>query len=1806
MANNERDKIVKSWSGISEVALIKEVATKGEHIQLCIQYWARKRKMSVSEYELFFHDVVQTYVNRLLTERLVCKAENVLRNVQRDVKCFYYQFACESNDPELRELIMEHLVKREPCDDYEYLMQNLKFHWELLQQLKQSENIFANIKQHMKRVNLESLMALDTATQQRLMIELYFESHNVTLLHHINKYVLWDYLVETKKIEEIIRWCRIQNNSKIHQPNGQLSQLELKYWEWSLEIEMYKYALRCLQDNTDVVLRNFFASAGFFFDNERNSVQKVLQRICLTNSFQSNNNNIKTLPLANFMFDNMFYHLLLYDFVDSRQLEELAELCSEHKSLLKFLNSLKTNTIENLEGFKEISFYTTKYLESVGVDFEQEQSLATLFEFLTTEPSLSDLQCAATSGSLKSLKYLKIIHQQQQSETTVSNGQCPINVYDMLKTFKNLDYKRLKKDANLYGKISKYSDQSNPECKIKTKYTCRLNFLHYIKQSRSAYAVYIMLIEQLQNYAQITETHLFSACECVYDIALQYSSTDAEIITHCIAFCEMLGFDTQRLRCFLKLKKCLSNDDSRHCQNIGSIVVKSERLLIERLDNERKFPLNDFSAIMYVNGIVKNINNMEQASLVMQHYAANNDYWRLLVLFQYFEISLEQIKNLVKYFTILPMGDHLLRALTFATQASEGNTSIKRRTSLTRRQIKQSKQRKKESKTAVTTTSMETMSSSFASCHESAGIVNDLEPNNDRFVADCTNGGPDLFALIILYTNVNISNDMENVNNINEFLECMQQKHNRTITSTVINYLRTAVEQQLPIMAVLAASICGENKCNIDWCWLVWLSVTTNQWNNVFRLAVGINIQEFPWNLIDLLVRQSQIKSLVRSFKIFYPNNAMVHLFNFLQLTLCSEFGEKAVHELRVYALAWSNDELRLPLNPWSKREKLMKRTIKLLLLHLQNNFESTTDQMKFLTCVCQSGLSDITNQLDFCLLRGFCEILQMAGNGMTQRFPLNFIQLIQNDPSENKEYERILNCVLAGKEYDLAVRLASHLHKPISDIVYSKWVNSLELQLALPTVKNFDNYKFPFEQYEEEVASHSLPPETLVNFLLYASTRIPANSYRSRYYVLQKTLNVIKHHHLFPNESFDRDQIEYDMIINYLLLDDNDVSKLTLYHSEYYEEIMLSERCVLYKSFLELKELAGIEDLNISNKTELDEKQRKKLESLLYRLLDEGDIVEALRLQELFDVRPLDLRFVVFCMALAESMSNIHAMSNDERQLLAEVERSTFSKFTKRTLCPTTSGSGSYLSDSCSTLEFEEIPSKEKQETLAILQGIASKLKYGITIAKRVICCYRAAMYLDKEYLDVLRTKDVQILLQSIADDACLHRLLVVSDILTSTHMEPQEIAELLAYEITKAVVRPRFYIFSPDQQAKHMFRNADLWGYNIDRDLHLFLELTPDRTKLGACLLEYCDALKLYRKYQDNKHFEKNIFFERLAEIIAQYGQPNNATNSAGTTSNNSETSQVPRPSQVLSHKKQNIIYVELLIKAHQAFVHECSMEGIANVLNRAKVLNTILSQAKSWSLIVRMLIGIGRYREMYFCFDTLIENEQFESLLGQFDIEKTIGLRQAILAYLREYCAPQQGKELFKLAALNFLMYKDLAELWEQDAEDILNKIFNTYNLNDDLVDNKLNKLKCNTEMINLLNLSLEYYVHATENYLLDNKLLLAQKSASQAELTAMQIDLANKALEKPASTNGLHLCVSVINLKTMDEFKVLINNELSVSQTLILSRAYGYDINWSEALIYQFVINLKRSYLNDFLQQVDITDDIIENSIKWLIL
>lgn len=380
---------------------------------------------------------------------------------------------------------------------------------------------------------------------------------------------------------------------------------------------------------------------------------------------------------------------------------------------------------------------------------------------------------------------------------------------------------------------------------------------------------------------------------------------------------------------------------------------------------------------------------------------------------------------------------------------------------------------------------------------------------------------------------------------------------------------------------------------------------------------------------------------------------------------------------------------------------------------------------------------------------------------------------------------------------------------------------------------------------------------------------------------------------------------------------------------------------------------------------------------------------------------------------------------------------------------------------------------------------------------------------------------------------------------------------ADYLADKIAFAIVLSKFYIIpqsGSDSLHHHNTSNPNdthnLWGYDLDKEFRLFLTLCPSTAALGNRLLQHCDTLKFYRKFDPTKDATPanseppaiRDIFERLKELLDQ---------------------------KILSHKKQNTICVELLIKAHDCFVHECYMEGIAWVLHRTKILNVVLTNAKSWSLIVKMLMGVGRYREMYYCFETLIKNNQFESLLGKFDKDRVRGLNQAIISYLRENCP--ESTEYYRLTALHFRMYKEIAQMWESEAKAIVTSVlaqaqfamddqgvalpsYKHAPIDETTANTAAFHLRCTPDLVTHLNKAMEGYAHAAENYLLDNKLALGQTTASLAELIALQIFLVRKAIgSSPASTppdqpTTLNSCVCVVNIVSANMMKYIVNNHL----------------------------------------------------------
>lgn len=226
-----------------------------------------------------------------------------------------------------------------------------------------------------------------------------------------------------------------------------------------------------------------------------------------------------------------------------------------------------------------------------------------------------------------------------------------------------------------------------------------------------------------------------------------------------------------------------------------------------------------------------------------------------------------------------------------------------------------------------------------------------------------------------------------------------------------------------------------------------------------------------------------------------------------------------------------------------------------------------------------------------------------------------------------------------------------------------------------------------------------------------------------------------------------------------------------------------------------------------------------------------------------------------------------------------------------------------SYLDSTSDTsgYEFEEIPSREKQAVKEAIQNLAGKVKNGSNICRRVVQIYRASMYMDLPYEAVYKRKDPFSILKDAVEQETLNKLLVISDLISASKLSAEEVASFISNQLAESIIKSRFYLL---HNGPTVVKNI-LWGFNLDSQFHLFLDLCPNTTLFGSYLLLYCEALNIYRQptiYTERKNPRLNLVITSIQCILQD---------------------------KILSQKKQNTIQIELLIKAHLCFLYECSME-------------------------------------------------------------------------------------------------------------------------------------------------------------------------------------------------------------------------------------------------------------------------------------
>lgn len=477
-----------------------------------------------------------------------------------------------------------------------------------------------------------------------------------------------------------------------------------------------------------------------------------------------------------------------------------------------------------------------------GAESLQEEPLLTFFDFLCHEPTVQSLEGFLSSSNLSRVPYLKSLMTRFERHVLGSSPTLP-TPHELFHKFYHINLDAL---AAANGEMLTFS---NPRLSQRYGTKAQLNYTHYLKQHRSAYAVYYFLMEQLQLYGQITRTQLFHACETATQLALQHAGDD-ELVAHCVACCEMLDFDTQNLRSFLHLQR---NFPPLAATNYAEQLQHWDQALVEQLqqhseETRDKFPLQSYTALMRL--AARNVTGNWPAAM-LQHFAARNDWWRILLIFQYYDLPLSELQLLLAHFKCSAMGVHLLRALSYD---SSNERQHKRAAA---RQTRRGGDNQVNS-------SQETMTNSS----QSSGLESQLQQlQRDSGQSVCNlltqNARQDLFAIILCSSN---QLPDECIGSTARFVELMQSSAPQCSS---IQLLKHCVRHQMPILAVLASTLSAQN---IDWCWLLWLAVASGQWQQLLQqMSKSPQDLDYVWSLIRSVVSAGEVNALLNSFIIFQP-----------------------------------------------------------------------------------------------------------------------------------------------------------------------------------------------------------------------------------------------------------------------------------------------------------------------------------------------------------------------------------------------------------------------------------------------------------------------------------------------------------------------------------------------------------------------------------------------------------------------------------------------------------------------------------------------------------------------------------------------------------------------------------------------------------------------------------------------------------------------------------------------------------------------------------------------------------------------
>lgn len=392
----EKDKVQQGWDDMSNESIVKDVATKGKYINLAIAYLAKRLNVpTITDAKAFFRIEINKYVERLLSNKQVFKAEHVLSNVNVSPIFYFHEFYETCENSEVRCAIVNFL-KKTLGDEYE------REHLQMTIELKALKVVNNDEMLRPKYGNcstLEQFKELDLKAQKELLADVCFTCKCEFVIEELNKHVTWNYLLQRQLFVLMFRWIDSigTNATAVAASVGNwIESLRKKFSAWDIDDEMIDQITVQNVVLPDFILNSLAKKTLYVMKTEQVNIELLVKRLISSESLnQKGQMLLSTRPhsmdIVKSILDRNLNRFLMEEFVDVNDLIDVTPLYPQHQDEVELCIHLKKAAQSSVVDTSTISAEITKYLVKKDPSYRNDHNLVNLADMLLQEESCYSL-----------------------------------------------------------------------------------------------------------------------------------------------------------------------------------------------------------------------------------------------------------------------------------------------------------------------------------------------------------------------------------------------------------------------------------------------------------------------------------------------------------------------------------------------------------------------------------------------------------------------------------------------------------------------------------------------------------------------------------------------------------------------------------------------------------------------------------------------------------------------------------------------------------------------------------------------------------------------------------------------------------------------------------------------------------------------------------------------------------------------------------------------------------------------------------------------------------------------------------------------------------------------------------------------------------------------------------------------------------------------------------------------------------------------------------------------------------------------